>query len=656
MGRLFDDIPDEPQASSGLPEGYPPFKPSQQNNRANSDALQEPSWAERVYNAASPYIPDHLKDYAKESVRSLYEGPRNTAENFAADIGKPTLEGTSGAATTALSMPLRSVTGGEMGFGTAVDAVMNPLYNPGAYLSSKVQGKPYEPWGTRAEQFYDPVEQRFQRENEGVVKPLQASMEATLNMPYGAAGTMHGAEPAKATGLFSDIPDEPASEATPGQQSALSANGREAAAGIFKRSYGDEDGTLAKLLDSPDNYSRNLGQALLESAPKYEEGRTLAAAGKMRPEDDHTPHILRAVDFIKSLREADIAPSDYWEGHKSKHEPDQEAGRWVSILYRGRDLEDPNLSQKINYGLSFHAPYEVQPIARRRAAEATPPAPLVRTISDRLENSPAFKADPAWIEQATAFDPAERILAGNSVDAGYPYTINGHAHDAAHQIISQFEDRLPPGVKIGVLRRVDPVQGAPDIVLGHYSNFPDFRNYARRESVGSSAAIWDPNTKAIMISRYGTASMTSPGQFAHGLQGEIVHEIAHAMSTLDLTAAERNAVITQADNLDVLGIPFSHYAALKLGKPVSEINSRGTVRDAYEEAYKNRTPVERQFVMDEEKIAMLAEFYHHRIIAPSDLSPTPRAILDKIVSSRNVRREQRARGGAVRSRQKATLH
>jgi hypothetical protein len=83
-------------------------------------------------------------------------------------------------------------------------------------------------------------------------------------------------------------------------------------------------------------------------------------------------------------------------------------------------------------------------------------------------------------------------------------------------------------------------------------------------------------------------------------------------------------------------------------EPVPEMNTRGTVRDAYKEAYQNRTPVERQFVMNEEKIAILAEFYHHGIIAPSDLSPTTRAILDKIISGRNVRPEQRSRGGAVR--------
>jgi hypothetical protein len=639
---LFADIPDA--ANAGAAQGATAGTDQTAVSKAYGYPQHGPGAdVSAAYNAVSPYIPEYLK----EGARSLYEGPRNMAQNFARDTGPPTLKGLSGAATKALSVPVRTVFGQDAGFGTAVDAVMNPL----------TAGQ----WGDRAERFYDPVEQRFNHENEGIVAPVNAAMEGSLSTPYGLAGHTKPGEPrSRATDLFADIPDVPTPKATGapqaaearlgpaaaplGQQSALSAGERQGAADVFRRSYGDQDGALAKLLDSPDNYSRNLGQALLESAPQYEEGRTLAAAGKMRPEDDHTPHILRAVEFIKGLREADIAPSDYWQGHESKHEPDQAAGRWVSILYRGRDLEDPNLSQKINYGLGFHAPYETQPIAKRRAADATPVAPLVRAIGDRLENSPAFKLDPEWLKQATANDPVERFLAKDSLDAGRPYDIDPHAHDSTVSVMSDFENRLPAGVKIGVLNRVEPTSD-PNVVKGLFSDAPDFANYVRRDFVRDAAGVWDPGTRAILVSRYGTNGFRSFGHFAEGLQGEIHHELVHAVSALDLTAAQRNALLNDANAVGALDVPFHLYSALKRSSPPSQWESQASLRDTYRELYKDREPAMRQFLIEEEAIAIMGELYHHGVIDPKDLSPVSRSVLDRILNTQE-------RGPAILKRPK----
>ncbi len=198
------------------------------------------------------------------------------------------------------------------------------------------------------------------------------------------------------------------------------------------------------------------------------------------------------------------------------------------------------------------------------------------------------------------------------------------------QVIRQFENRLLPGVHIGVLRRIDPVRGSPDIVGGLFSNRPDFFNYARRKAVGSVAATWDPNSSRVLISRFGTAGVSSFRQFAHGLKGEILHEFGHMWSSLRLSGTERRDIINQADHLNVLGLPFSHYAALKLGLPVSGSRT-ATLRDAYEEAYQNHTKAQRARAIDEEKIATLTELYHYGIVRPEELAPQVREILDKIV-------------------------
>jgi hypothetical protein len=112
-----------------------------------------------------------LLAYLRESGRSLYEGPRNTIQNFLRDCGPATPQGASGAASTLLSMPIRGVTGGQAGFGTAVDAVMNPLT--------------LNRWGTRAEDYYNPLEQRFAHENEGVARPAYSALEALSAQPHG---------------------------------------------------------------------------------------------------------------------------------------------------------------------------------------------------------------------------------------------------------------------------------------------------------------------------------------------------------------------------------------------------------------------------------------------------------------------------------------
>jgi hypothetical protein len=198
---VFDDIEDEVPtqvpAQGGWNASTVPTQPEKTDNRGMPEGAPSPAMFARApatppqggvlqsaYDSVSPYIPNYLKD----SASSLYEGPRNSLENFRRDAGTPTLQGVSGAASTALSMPLRSVTGGNVGFGDVVDAAGNFVSNPGRWAYSAATGTPYEPWGNRAKQLYDANEQRFVTENEGIVRPAFAAMEASLSHPYGFGG------------------------------------------------------------------------------------------------------------------------------------------------------------------------------------------------------------------------------------------------------------------------------------------------------------------------------------------------------------------------------------------------------------------------------------------------------------------------------------
>ena len=162
---------------------------------------------------------------------------------------------------------------------------------------------------------------------------------------------------------------------------------------------------------------------------------------------------------------------------------------------------------------------------------------LTGNIANRIAQQRAAQqaVDPVWARDARAWEPDERQSAVAAVDSGQGYDIDQHAHDSALSVISNFEDRLPPGVKIGVLNRIEPTSD-PRVAKGLFSDAPDFSNYVRRDFVSDAAAMWDPNTRRIMIAKYGTAPFRSFGHFSEGLQGEVHHEMAHAVSALDLTA------------------------------------------------------------------------------------------------------------------------
>ncbi|MGA7328904.1 MAG: hypothetical protein WBX25_31565 [Rhodomicrobium sp.] len=274
---------------------------------------------------------------------------------------------------------------------------------------------------------------------------------------------------------------------------------------------------------------------------------------------------------------------------------------------------------------------------RSSAPAANPPSPgLMANIGNRLGGRPSTVPDPLWARQATAYDRNERYLAGQSIDAGQAFDIDQHAHDSAVSVMGAFEKKLPGGVKIGVLNRIEPT-GDPNVVKGLFSDAPDFANYVRRDLVSDAAAVWDPATRRIMIARYGTGGFRSFGGFAEGVEGEIHHELAHAMSALQFTTAQRDALLKDANALGVLDVPFRLYSALKRGSSPSEGESPASLRDTYAELYKIRDPSMKQFLLEEEAIAVMAEYYHFGVIEPNDLFKTSRSLLDKILSMKGTK-------------------
>jgi hypothetical protein len=435
--------------------------------------------------------------------------------------------------------------------------------------------------------------------------------------------------------------------------------------------HGDPD-FLRGLIRSGDRSARMMGIAFRNAADAFAQVRSGVAQREIHPAWlSDIDSLQRAAGLIADLQSRGESVADYLDARDLQHRTASQEDLLLTANMRLLDRSAAKYSP-VEFGKLLQSEAQSALLAGQRppswytgsspeAAPARTPSPaLMANLASHTGAREARQtpSDPDWMRQATAYDPHERAYAGAALNSGRGYDIDSHAHDSAVSVVSGFETRLPQGVQIGVLRRIEPVPGEPNAVRGLFSDAPDFSNYLRRDFVSDAAAVWDPNTRRIMISRYGTAPFRSLGHFSQGLQGEIHHEMAHAVSALDLTASERNAFIAHANRLGVLEVPFHLYAALKRGTPPTQWDSGASLRQTYAELYKNRTPADRKFLMDDEAIAILSELYSHGMIDEADIAPV-KPILGRIVKASPAKQEYgerpdplryyRARGGAVKS-------
>jgi hypothetical protein len=455
-------------------------------------------------------------------------------------------------------------------------------------------------------------------------------MEGSLNLPYGLTGT--GAfrpgeaaakiEPTQAYGIVDHYLEEVRKT-----QQAVEAKRRENSA------YGDAD-FVPRLLNHPDPNVAAIGQGFREAAPDFASVKSGVANGDIHHSwGTDLDNMKRAAETIADFKNRGVSVDDYLDAEY--HNPNTDHNflanlRFIDSIskaYTPEEMGEVIKSQAQNalLGGTRPAPWHIEPPAARTMGS---PDQLISSIRARAGRS-TFESDPDWMRQATAHDPSERSYAGKALDSLQPYNLDPHAHDATVQVMRQFENRLPPGVKIGALNRVEPTTD-PNVVKGLVTDAPDFVNYVRPDFIAKGAAMWDPGTRSVILSRYGTSGFQSLEHFSHGLQSEAVHEIGHAVSALHLSPSERTALINDADRLGVLAVPFNLYSGLKLGRQVSRFGSEQPMGDMYQELYKDRPADMRSQLMDEEAIAVLTELYHHGVVNPNDLSPTTRAILDKI--------------------------
>jgi hypothetical protein len=425
-----------------------------------------------------------------------------------------------------------------------------------------------------------------------------------------------------------------------------------------QQAYGDPD-LIPRLLNSPDAETRGIGAALRTVAGDFGRLKEGVSNGAIDPSwSTLASRLPEAARLVADLREQGIVPSEYVAQHGPSLHP--HVAEWIDLLHhpawQGEDaqkntqwklqtfLREPLGKEGSAGNIAPASPKEgfkagVQTLHRtwaRAADERDAQIPgwnLSQRIGSRLRDQPSARdVDPEWMQQARAYDPRERHYADLALEAGRSYDLDPHAHDTAVKIMrAQLENRMPAGVKIGVLRRVEPSLD-PGMVRGLITDAPDFTNYFGRDFVTDGAAMWDPSTRSVILARYGTSGFKSIEDFSHGVESEAIHELGHAVSALHLSHPERSVLINDADRLGILNLPFNLYSGLRLGELRPGFTNTRPLQDMYQDLYKNRPNWERNHLMDEEAIAVLAELYHSGVVDPKELSSASCDILKKIVN------------------------
>lgn len=185
---------------------------------------------------------------------------------------------------------------------------------------------------------------------------------------------------------------------------------------LAARAYGDSP-VLARLADSIDDDVRGLSVALMHAAPDWARMRAEIAAGRVRPEMDVTPELVRAVDEAAQLRGRGQTLADRLAQLDAFEPRDGVVDAFLRLFYDEKGAR-PAASRRVADAVRFYADEARQVCA---AAETAFLAPAEAT--DVLA---------AWFRRE-GVDYAvskERIPAESSAAPGYAANGAG-AHDAA---------------------------------------------------------------------------------------------------------------------------------------------------------------------------------------------------------------------------------
>ena len=262
----------------------------------------------------------------------------------------------------------------------------------------------------------------------------------------------------------------------------------------------------------------------------------------------------------------------------------------------------------------------------------------MRAAAEKVGTNPLLRITP---EMRASVEAGQPLFAASDREQRSRYVRQlsaGHAVDVEPAVVSQItailepaSRKLPKGINIGAISRIEPITGRPDEFKATFTR-PDGSTFTGTLETGdilAGRAAYDPNTDSIISMHFGGLSGAPAGEeFVRVLRGGIDHELLHALWGR-LPAPIRSALASHADTLKVLDMPFKQYMSL-IGDPSARTTDpRSTVRDLYEELYGDRKELPK--LLQEEAVAHMVELYSHGRLSEEEVAPV-QGLLDAIIS------------------------
>jgi hypothetical protein len=233
--------------------------------------------------------------------------------------------------------------------------------------------------------------------------------------------------------------------------------------------------------------------------------------------------------------------------------------------------------------------------------------------------------------------------AGFMLAMGETVTIPDDVVDATHDALRPHLGIVPRGTRAGVLTAIEPVGEVVDLAGGKdrvRATFTDSSGKVFSLNLGwrhlsGARAFATLDGSLIGFVRFAAPpsgldhSITSRQDITH--LGELVHEVVHILRRRGvLTGAAWNRLLAHAKALEILDWSLRDYLEMVGNPAANKTEFYLTIRQAYEDLYKDSTDSDLTERLNQEAVAHLSELYVHGKIPAKDIAPV-KDLLDALI-------------------------
>jgi hypothetical protein len=221
-----------------------------------------------------------------------------------------------------------------------------------------------------------------------------------------------------------------------------------------------------------------------------------------------------------------------------------------------------------------------------------------------------------------------QLAAGRAVEA--PHEII----TAAHEAMKPYVAAIPEGTKLGALASLESSGPGEYKATFKHPDGSTFMLPVDSNAISHARAFYDPDTRSLVSFRLGSfAPSGDVGVKSGNVQsdvaarltgGAIAHEVVHA-NWRNIPAPIRQALVRHSDSLGIMDRQAKDYLK-EIGDPSWKEALPGTWREAYEDAYSDRSPRAMKSAMDEEAASHMMELYKHGALTDEQIAPVKDAL------------------------------